>query len=136
VFTPLSSYYWSEIMGLGIFDNRASTNAPGDAIFNLMAFNIGTTYKFDQIPLSLSADLWYAKRDEDVLFTPDAARPDLVVGEKDLGTELDLKATYQLVEGLNLDVVGAYLWAGDATSLDGKNKKDPYEVGARLSLSF
>jgi hypothetical protein len=136
VFTPLSSYYWSEIMGLGIFDNRASANAPGDAIFNLMAFNIGTTYKFDQIPLSLSADLWYATRDEDVLFTPNAARPDLVVGEKDLGTELDLKATYQLVEGLNLDVVGAYLWAGDATSLNGKNKKDPYEVGARLSLSF
>jgi hypothetical protein len=40
------------------------------------------------------------------------------------------------VEGLNLDLVGAYLWAGDATSLDGNNEEDPYEFGAQLSLSF
>ena len=52
------------------------------------------------------------------------------------GFEVDLKATYMLVEGLNLDVVGAYLFADDATSLDGNNNDDPWEVGTRLSLSF
>ena len=51
--------------------------------------------------------------------------------EDELGTEVDLKITYELVEGLNLDVVGAYLFAGDATGED-----DPIEVGSRLSLSF
>ncbi len=40
------------------------------------------------------------------------------------------------MENLNLDVVGAYLLAGDATSLDGNNENDPYLVGTRLSLSF
>ena len=47
-----------------------------------------------------------------------------------------MKVTYQLVEGLNLDLIGAYLWAGDATSTDGNNDEDPYEFGAQLSLSF
>jgi hypothetical protein len=37
---------------------------------------------------------------------------------------------------LNLDLVGAYLFADDATSVDGDNDEDPYELGARLSISF
>jgi hypothetical protein len=60
---------------------------------------------------------------------------DNAAGDDDLGTEVDLKATYQLVEGLNLDVVAAMLFAGDATN-PGPNDEDPYEIGARLSLSF
>ena len=44
--------------------------------------------------------------------------------------------TYQLIENLNLDVVAAYLFAGDATSLTGENDEDPFELGTRLSLSF
>ena len=35
------------------------------------------------------------------------------------------------MEGLNLDLVGAYLWAGDAVSVDGNNDEDPYEFGAQ-----
>jgi hypothetical protein len=57
-------------------------------------------------------------------------------GEDDLGVEVDLVATYQLIEGMNLDIVGAYLFAGDAVSETGDNDDDPYEVGMRLSLSF
>jgi hypothetical protein len=63
--------------------------------------------------LSLTGDLWYA------------GKPEKVNGEDELGFEVDLLATYQLVEGLNLDLVGAYLFAGDAVSLDGKNDEDP-----------
>ena len=133
VFTPSGSYYWSEIMGLGIFDDAASAGAPGDKIFNLRAFNIGTSVK-PMDKLKVTADLWYAQRDEDLLFIDPLTG--LPFGEKKLGTELDLVVTYQLVEGLNLDLVGAYLWADDATSLFGKNDEDPYEVGMRLSLSF
>jgi hypothetical protein len=41
------------------------------------------------------------------------------------------------MENLNLDVVGAYLFAGDATALPGDtNDNDPYLIGSRLSLSF
>jgi hypothetical protein len=75
--------------------------------------------------LNVVLDVWYAQLAEDD-----------VNGEDYLGTEVDLKVTYQLIEGLNLDLVGAYLFAGDATSLDGNNEDDPYELGARFSLSF
>ena len=41
-----------------------------------------------------------------------------------------------LVQNLNLDLVGAYLFAGDATTMNADDDANPYEVGARLSLSF
>jgi hypothetical protein len=132
-FAPIASYYWSEIMGLGIFDDAASAGSPGNKIYNIWAVNIGTTVK-PMDKLSVTADLWYAERDEDLLFVDPVTG--LPASENKLGTELDLKVTYQLVEGLNMDLVGAYLWAGDAVSLDGNNNENPYEFGARLSLSF
>jgi hypothetical protein len=128
VVNPVASYYWSEIMGLGIFDNNTVTNSPSDKPFNMWAANIGTTLT-PMEKLSVAVDLWYAERDEDIVFANGAK-------ENELGTELDVVVTYELVEGLNLDLVGAYLWAGDAVSDDGKNDEDPYEFGARLSLSF
>jgi hypothetical protein len=118
------SYYWSEIMGLGVFDNQPSAGSPGDQISNVMAANLGVSFS-PMEKLSLEFDVWYAVHPEDD-----------TNGEDDLGTEVDVKATYKLVENLNLEVVGAYLFAEDATSLDGDNKDDPYEVGMRLSFRF
>jgi hypothetical protein len=126
IFSPNGSYYWSEIMGYGVFDATASAGSPADKISNMIIGNIGATFK-PMDKLKISADLWYAQLEED----------EFAVGQEDkLGTELDVKVSYQLVEGLNLDLIGAYLWAGDATSLDGNNDEDPYEFGAMLSLSF
>ena len=117
------SYYWSEIMGYGTFDENASANSCADAISNVMALNLGVTIK-PADKLSLTADLWYA-----------ALAEDNAAGDDVLGTEIDLKATYKLMDNLNLDVVGAYLFAGDAT-YDGANDADPYELGTRVSFSF
>jgi len=119
------SYYWAEIMGLGIFDNQASNNAPGDKISDIMAANFGVVVK-PMDKLSVALDGWYAKRINDIAG----------LNEDYLGTEIDLTLTYQLVQGLNLDVVGAYLFAGDATTEKATDDANPYEVGARLSLSF
>jgi hypothetical protein len=121
-----ASYYWAEIMGYGIFDDRVSANSPADNLSNIWAANIGADYKL--LPsLKVTLDLWYAERAE-----PTSASPD-----EDLGTEVDLKATYQVMPNLNLDLVGAYLFAGDGTALGGAtNDENPYELGARLSLSF
>jgi hypothetical protein len=119
------SYYWSEIMGYGIFDFYTSAGSPADQIGNLWAVNLGATFKPVE-KLSITGDVWYAEKAED---DPDT-------NEKELGTEVDLKVTYQLMDNLSLDVVGAYLFADDGTSLDGDNKDDPYEIGTRLSLSF
>ncbi len=123
-YIPGNSYYWSEIMGYGTFDEIVSANSPADNISNIMAVNLGTTFKASE-KLSLSADIWYAELNEDTATARDEA----------LGTEIDLGATYQLIDGLTLDVVAAYLFADDAT-YDGSNDEDPYEIGAQLSLSF
>ncbi|MBI1735365.1 MAG: hypothetical protein HYR51_09340 [Candidatus Rokubacteria bacterium] len=64
-----------------------------------------------------------------------------------LGVELDVGAQWRLAPGLTLDVVGAYLWAGDAlsestaTSTNGitRNARDPSDVQAmtaKLRYSF
>ena len=117
-------YYWSEIMGYGIFDNAVSNGSPADKISNIMAANVGVDFK-PMEGMKLVFDVWYAALVED-----DAN------GENELGIELDAKMTYQLVEGLTLDVVGAYLLAGDATTGKASNDADPFELGSRLSLSF
>jgi hypothetical protein len=113
------SYYWSEIMGYGTFDNVVSNGSPANKISNIVAVNAGVTVKpVDK--LSLSGDVWYAQLVED----DDN-------GETELGWEFDAKATYALMDNLNLDVIFAYLVAGDATG-----DEDPLEAGVRLSLSF
>ena len=120
------AYYWSEIMGLGVFDAQSSAGSPNADVSNLWAANIGASMSVME-KLKLTGDLWYASLVEDSLTTD----------EKELGFEIDLKADYQLAEGLNLTVVGAYLFADDATALDEDgNEDDPYEIGAQLSLSF
>jgi hypothetical protein len=118
------AYYWSEIMGNGVFDEQISAGSTVD-VSNLWAVNIGASIKPVE-KLKLTGDIWYAAHPED----------DFTTNEKKFGIEVDLRADYQLVEGLNLTVVGAYLFADDATSAAGDNQEDPYEVGAQLSLSF
>lgn len=118
------SYYWSEIMGYGIFDWYVPTGSPADAISNIWAANLGASIKpFDK--LTITGDVWYAQLVEENVFDED-----------ELGIEVDLKLTYQLMEGMNVDLVGAYLFAGDATSSDGDNDENPYEIGTRFSISF
>jgi hypothetical protein len=130
-FATGQSYYWAEIMGYGLFgDNKPErpANCPGDQIGNLIAYNLGT--KFSPMDkLTITFDLWNAQKEED-----DAN------GESQLGFEIDLKASYELVEGLKMDLVGAYLFAGDALYFDPPggqdNSADPWELGMQLSLSF
>jgi hypothetical protein len=139
------SYYWSEIMGYGVFDYQGSNNSPTDKISNIMAANIGATIKpMDKLKIAL--DVWYAALAEDIYVlngqTYDAIDalggtiPANAKAENELGIEVDLRITYQLVDGMNLDLIGAYLFAGDATTADSNDDANPYEVGAQLSLSF
>ncbi len=120
-FTPPQgrSYYWSEIMGFGTFDTTVSNGSPADGITNIYAANVGFKVK-PADKLTVGADLWYA-----------ALVEDNAAGDSDLGFEVDVVATYALMDNLKLDLIGAYLFAGDATG-----DEDPIEVGARLSLSF
>ena len=114
------SYYWAEIMGYGVFDDQVSAGSPGDQISNIMAFNVGVEFPLDK--LTLAADLWYAQLVEDNL-----------AGDTDLGTEIDITATYQLLDDLSVTAVAAYLMAGDAT---GGGDENPMELGVQFALKF
>lgn len=136
-----STFYWAEIMGSGMFDNSNGNTAltGGYNVANegsgknvkegVTAFNIGANFKpVDK--LTLGADLWYAMLSEDRSYVNSKGQ---VVKESDLGFEVDLKANYKIFENLDLDVVAAYLFAGDAF---GDKTEDPMEIGTQLSLKF
>jgi hypothetical protein len=114
-----ASYYWAEIMGYGIFDNQVPSGSMGDQISNLMAFNAGVTFTaMEKVKLTL--DVWHALLAEEN-----------EAGDDEMGTEIDFVASMPVVGDLSLDLVGAYLFAGDVIG-----DEDPIELGAQLSLSF
>jgi hypothetical protein len=118
-FVALSPYWvHAEILGPGITDNAASNNSPFTSAANTMAINVGVSLS-PMDKLKLSIDVWDVTLNEEV------------GGEDKLGTEVDVKATYKLVDNMNLDVVYAYLSAGDATG-----DTNPTEIAARFSISF
>jgi hypothetical protein len=122
---------WAEILGEGDFWNVSQpSNAPvGTEPANIMYAGAGVTVKPVE-DISLTFDLWYAELIEGV--TDDNG--DEV---NDLGLEIDAKLSMELIEDLNLDLVAAYLLAGDAINPeDDDDEADPFEVGAILSLSF
>jgi hypothetical protein len=124
------SYYWSEIMGYGTFDQQVSYGSPADKISNIMAIGVGAMVS-PMEKLGLGLDIWYAQLAED----KDLQGNDV---DDDLGTEVDFTVNYALLEDLDLKVVAAYLFAGDGTNpqADNEDGVNPFELGAQLSLSF
>lgn len=142
----IDSHPWAEIMGWGLFDMQAPYRCPGDQIENIYAFNLGVNWTFAE-KHKVALDGWYASHVEETSVVPgivNASGTGPNAFDEELGFELDLRYTYELVEGLNLDLVGAYLWAGDGIWKEGTTVNDdgpadqenPWELGAMLSLSF
>ncbi len=119
VSAPGRSYYWSEIMGYGVFDNYTSNGSPGDGISNIWAGNAGVTIK-PMAKLQIDADVWYA-----------ALAEDNAAGDKELGLEFDGKLTYNIYDNLTAEAIFAYLVSGDVTG-----KEDVLEGGLQISLKF
>ncbi len=130
-----ASYYWAEIMGEGIIDNQAPLGAPDDKISNVYIANLGGSYKL-LADLKFAADLWWANRAQDVAIATAAGQRQRY--SSTLGTELDLVATYTIVDNLKLDLIGAYLWAGDCITMavDPRGSTNPIELAAQFSLAF
>ncbi len=126
------SYAWSEIMGEGIFDAYGASNgAPGTAVSNVAAAGAGLSYKLSE-KWSVRGDVWYAQLAE----SPEDLDDDY------LGTEVDLRFDYQVNDDVRLTLIGAYLFAGDATTWDyadgieADDDADPWEVGLMLTFRF
>ena len=126
-------YYSAEIMGYGKLESAVpSVGSPFDRISSVAALNLGASIK-PMDKLTLKGDIWYAKL------------ADKESTQNSLGSEIDLVVTYELIEDLKFDIIGAYLFSGDGAStklapggqqLKNENGSYPYELGARLSLSF
>jgi hypothetical protein len=145
-------YNWSEILGEGVFDPSGQipvlangklspgTQTSGNGnTKGIIAGNLGTTIS-PMKDLKISLDAWYVMLAEDILKKErtDGKQSDNSDGykeENEVGIEANVKVTYTLVPGLNIDLIGAYLFAGDAM-YQGEGAADPYEFGTRLSLSF
>jgi hypothetical protein len=129
---PFASHGWSELLGDGTLwaEDVVPAGRPGvgdsyDQVTNLIYFGGGVNWS-PMEKLTINPSIWYAMLDEDN-----------ATGDDKIGTEVDMVVTYQLVDGLNMEIIGAYLFAGDAFSDTAvKNDDDAYEYGVRLSLSF
>jgi hypothetical protein len=126
------SYAWSEIMGEGIFDAYGASNgACGTAISNIAAVGGGLSYQLSD-KWKVRGDVWYAQLAE----APEDLDDDY------LGTEVDLRVDYQVNDDVTLTAIGAYLFAGDATTwnyadgLEAEDATDPWEVGLQLTFRF
>mgnify|MGYP001246005168 CR=1 FL=1 len=139
------TYYWAEIMGYGTLDAWVSEASNGkdltaqeynnggygvaDRPSNLWTVSLGASWQALETT-KLTLNYYYTGTSEDVV-------SNAASGEKDswVGNELDFYLDQAVVDGLNLRLVAAYLWAGDAytTLADDDNA---YELGAQLLWEF
>jgi hypothetical protein len=143
------SYYWSEILGLGTLDvnvggtrgsDRIVTNGgykAGDGPSNLWTIMAGVAWQ--AMPTTkLTLNYWYVQTHKDVfsdiVFD---AHGNLIYADTDksIGHELNFYVDQEVVDGLQLRLVGAYLFADDAYTVF-RDDDDTYEVGAQLMWSF
>ncbi|GKT08678.1 hypothetical protein [Desulforhabdus sp. TSK] len=135
---PLSTTkYFSEIIGGGILDkfsiSHTDVNGKNDLQWtgygqpsNLWTVTAGASWQALE-KTKLSASYWYFGTAEDVESFDGT--------DNSIGHEIDLYLTQGIVDGLTLDLVGAYLFADDAYTA-AESVDDVYEVGARLQWNF
>jgi len=138
------SHYWSEILGLGTLD--ASTgNGAGDHIqtqygysaadhpSNLWMINVGAAWQALE-GTKLTFNYYYVGVSGDAISGINPVTG-LVETDDTIGHEIDFYLDQNIVDKLNLRLVGAYLIADDAyTSYN--NDDDTYELGAQLLWAF
>jgi hypothetical protein len=142
VYPLTTSKYFSEIMGGGILDNTAPNGGYWrgyPAPTNIWTVTAGGAWQaLPQTKLALS---WYYFGTSEKV----PARYNTTTGvwsfDNYLGNEIDLNITQNIVDKLNLDLVGAYMFTGDAfrakTNGYSYNHDDGvYELGARLQWTW
>jgi hypothetical protein len=140
---PLStSKYFSEIIGGGILDNFAPNGGywrgyPNPT--NLWTATVGGAWQ--ALPTTkLALSYWYFGTSSKV---PSVFNANLGTWStsSSIGSEIDLNITQNIVDKLNLDLVGAYLFEGNAyrartEQVYSPNSKNVYELGARLQWTW
>jgi len=135
-----TSKYFSEIMGGGILDNTAPNggywsgyNSPS----NIWTVTVGGAWQ--AMPTTkIALSYWYFGTSEKVPSRWNGTNWDF---SSDLGHEINLNITQNIVDKLNLDLVGAYMFTGDAfrakdSRVDYTGDDNVYELGARLQWTW
>jgi hypothetical protein len=149
------SHYWSELLGLGYLDqaiggdylnparvipkdprtaqqladeNKGDFNA-ADSPSNLWTVTAGVSWQALE-KTKLTATYYYVGTEKDVL-------ANLNTGTKSnsIGNEIDFYVDQEVVDNLNLKLVGAYLFTGNAYTIF-PDDDDAYELGAVLQWKF
>lgn len=144
---PLAtSKYFSEIIGGGVFDNDAIGHRGPDGGLtgawrgygfptNIWTVTVGGAWQALE-KTKVAASYWYFATSEKVPGYNSFREIEGIKWENEIGHELNLNITQGIVDGLNLDIVGAYLFTGDAYSMEPSGDDNVYEVGARLQWNF
>jgi hypothetical protein len=143
VYPLATSKYFSEIMGGGILDNMAPNGGYWRGYptpTNIWTLTLGGAYQV--LPTTkVAMSYWYFATSEKVpsKFNPQFGTWDT---SSNLGHELDLTITQNIVDKLNLDLVGAIMFTGQAYRARTTNVRylggdqNAYELGARLQWAF
>lgn len=142
------SHYWSEIMGLGDLDvsvqgaNKKISDSiagvhkgdywAGDNPANLWTVKAGMAWQA-LATTKLTFNYYYIGTAEEVVSGVDEFGFDEF--DDSIGHEFDVYLDQDVVDGLKLRLVGAYLLANDAYTLYNSDD-DTYELGARLQWAF
>jgi len=137
-----ASHYWSEIMGLGTLDANVAGNpmanwheggyGAADTPSNLWTISVGAAWQALE-KTKLTLNYWYIGASNEVIASINA--DGTVETDTSIGSEIDFYLDQDIVDGLKLRLVGAYLFASDGYSV-AANDDDAYELGARLQWSF
>jgi len=143
VYPLATSKYFSELMGGGILDNAAPNGGYWrgyPAPTNIWTITLGGAYQL--LPTTkMAMSYWYFGTSEKVpsKFNPQTGTWDT---SSNLGHELDMVITQNIVDKLNLDLVGAVMFTGQAYRARSTNVRytggdqNAYELGARLQWAF
>jgi hypothetical protein len=143
-----ASHYWSEIMGCGTLDasigeasdrdhilakHRGDYNA-ADGPSNLWMISAGGAWQ--ALPTTkLTLNYYYIQTANDVIADLNTATKKIKGTDNEIGHEFDFYVDQQIVDGLAIRLVGAYLFAGDALTVYADDD-NIWETGAQLLWSF
>lgn len=123
-----ASYFWSGMMGDRTLSNENDpAGTSSDKAANIMALNLGASHKPNE-NLLVKADIWYA-----LLAEPGINEATSKKNPGDLGTEIDITVSYEVIKGLNIDMIAAYLITGEAS---GAKENPLLGLGTQFSLDF
>jgi hypothetical protein len=117
---------WTKVPATPVSSAAGFNNAvPGNGVENRMEFGLGADWNVNK-SLKILFDYWYL-----------ALAEDAENGNSDIGNEFDLRAQYKIMKNLGLDLIGAYLLAGDALQRSpGVDPEDGWEAAARIKVSY